>query len=379
MKSKSKLIGMPWDFASLFNEALRSIPEYPLTKREHLWASEISGDYLSRYLTMHAHPPTNPPNDRSRRKFVMGHIVEWMVSLILTTIGILKAKQLRGEVQLPGLLKVTGKLDFIAGGMIDWEESKAKLKALDHLFSTSIDDAPPIILHAIKKILPRMEMMFSRVPLMEVILEVKSIASIVFDIVEKTGKPRPTHTMQNLHYLIANPTIPNGSVLYISKDDAMMAQFNIEKTRQLLKEYKDDVTTMTEYIRASGKNYMKNLPPKAPEVHFIEGVYRFEKNMHVQWSKYLTMNYGYKDFDAFKLAWQYKLTSWNRAFKRHVLEGQMVERKSGDKITEYKMKLTPGNMDSIKEAKKVFPEWDKYIIMARKAGAFKKVEEEDED
>lgn len=362
-KSATSIVGMPWDFAALFNESLRSLPERPLVKREHIWASEIGSDYLSRYLKMHAHPPTNPPNDRSRRKFVMGHIVEWMVSLILTVIGVIKAKQMRGEVELPGLLKVSGKLDFIAGGNIDWEQSRENLKRLQLLFAHSVDDAPPIIQHAIERILPRMEMMFSRVPLMEVILEVKSIASIVFDIVEKSGKPRPTHTMQNLHYLIANPTIPNGSVLYISKDDAMMSQFMIEKTKPLLKEYKDDVTTMTGYIRASGKNYLKNLPPKAPEVHFIEGPYRFEKNMHVQYSNYLTMNYGYKDFDEFKNKWQYRLAGWNRVFKRVVRQDN----------------ITPKNKAIIADVTKEFPEFDKYVLQARKAGMFQKPEEEDED
>src|SRR6185369_12622647 len=109
-KATTKIIGMEWDFVSLFNEAVRTLPHKPFIKRDNIWASELQGDAYSRYLKMWAHPMTNPPNERSNRKFIMGHVTEWIIEMILTVTGILQAKQLRGEVQLPGLLKVTGRL-----------------------------------------------------------------------------------------------------------------------------------------------------------------------------------------------------------------------------------------------------------------------------
>lgn len=355
---------MDWDFAQLWNLAIQSLPERKLEKRDYIWASELGSDYCSRYLLMHGHKFSNPPNERSRRKFIMGHIVEWIVSLMLSVTGVIKAKQVRSNVELPGMLRVTGKLDFAAGGEIDWEKQKEEMKKIQLLFSSSVDDIPPIIFHALNKILPRMEMIFSRTPLKEYLIEIKSIASYIFDMIEKSGKPRPYNVLQLGHYIIADKEKRPGLLVYISKDDALMSQFVVEKTKDLLKAYRDDVATMTGYYNASGSNYLKNLPPKAPEVMFMEdGAWRFEKNFNVQWSKYLTMLYGYKDFDEFKWKWQYKVTAWNRVFKRMV---------RGDN-------LTTANKTIIEDMKKHFPETDMFVAKAKAAGAFQKPGEEDEE
>lgn len=364
LKNKAKVLGMEWNFASLMNEAIRSLPERPLTKRTNLWASEIGGDFTTRYLRMHAHPMTNPPNDRSRRKFISGHIFEWIVQLILTLCGVLKEKQLRGEVQLPGILMVSGKLDFIAGGEVDWEKAKAEVKSIQKLFALSIGDMPPIIFHSIERILFRMEQMFSRVPLKEVVLECKSVSGFVSDLIEKTGKPRQGHPLQTLHYLLANPKVTDeGMLLYVNKDSFMCHQFSIYPSKELLKTYKDDVKQMTEFINNSGKNYLKNMPPKAPEILFYEDEFRFAKNNFVEYSPYLTMLYGYESFDVYNETWKRPISSWNRTFKRCVTGANM----------------TVNNMEVIREATKVFPQWDKYVQKAKAAGAFQKPDQEAED
>lgn len=358
----AKIIGMPWDFSSLMNEAISCLPERPMTKRTNIWASEIGGDYCSRYLRMHAHKMSNPPNDRSRRKFVSGHIFEWIVQLILTMCGVLKEKQLRGEVQLPGCLMVSGKLDFIAGGDIDWEKARAEVQAMQKLFAVSIGDMPPIVFHAVERVLWRMEQMFTRVPLKEVILECKSVSGFVGELIERTRKPRPRHPFQILHYQLANK-MNDGVLLYINKDSFMCYQFDVTPTKDLLRLYKDDVKTMTEFINNSGKNYLKNMPPKAAEVLYYEDEFRFAKNTDVEYSPYLEFLYGYKDFDAFKTRWLKPVSAWNRTFKRCVTGANM----------------TTNNKEVIAGATKAFPEWDKYVQQARKAGAFQKEEKEDEE
>jgi len=358
--AKAQLIGMPWDFSSLMNEAISSLPERALVKRTHIWGSEIGGDYCSRYLRMHAHVMTNPPNDRARRKFISGHIFEWIVQLILTLTGVLKEKQLRGEVQLPGCLLVSGKLDFIAGGDVDWEKAKAEVQAIQKLFALSVGDMPPIVFHAIERVLFRMEQMFTRVPLKEYILECKSVSGFVSDLMEKTKKPRPRHPYQILHYLLANPKVTDeGMLVYVNKDSFLCHQFSVTASKDLMKGYKDDVKTMTAYINGSGKNYLKNMPPKAPEVLFYEDEFRFAKNTDVEYSNYLTYLYGYKDFDEFKWKWYYKVTAWNRVFKRMV---------KGDN-------LTPANKVIITDMQIHFPEVDKYVQQAKKSGAFQTPEE----
>jgi hypothetical protein len=360
-KSSAKLIGMPWDFSSLMNEAIRCLPERAMQKRSHIWSSEIGGDFTSRYLKMHAHPYSNPPNDRSRRKFISGHCFEWIVQLILTMCGVLKEKQLRAEIELPGMLRVTGKLDFIAGGVVDWEKARADLQQMQKLFATAIGDMPPIVFHSVDRVLFRMEQMFSRVPLQEMIIESKSISGFMFDLVEKTKKMRPGHAYQTLTYVLANK-IP-GAVVYINKDSFMCQQFEVLPTKPLVKEYHDDIRQMTEYYNASGKNYLKNMPPKAPEVYFMEDDFRFMKDFHIEYSPYLTMLYGYEDFEAFRKRWQPKLIAWNRVFKRCV---------RGDNIT-------AANKIIISEVEKEFPMWDKYVQLAKKKGVFDKAEEVEDE
>lgn len=354
---------MPWDFAQLFGEAIRSLPERPMVKRNYIYASELGLDYCTRYLKMHAHPFSNPYNDRTKRKFMSGQIFEWIVYLILSVTGILKAKQLKGSVELPGLLRVSGKLDFVAGGeVVDWEQSRQEMKTIQRLFALSFSDMPPIIEHSVDRILFRMEQMFSRVPLREYIMECKAVSAFVSDLIEKSNKPRAGHPLQTLHYLLANKEIPEGFIGYINKDSFEYNQFLVQPTKDLLKQYRDDVKTMTDYYNNSGKNFLKNMPPKSPEVVFEEASFRFVKSNGAEYTPYLTMLYGYKNIDEFKERWQKPLNSWNYTFKRVVLGKN----------------LTPTNKEAIIEAKKVFPEFDKYVAKAKASGAFETPETEED-
>ena len=63
-----------WSFSKIWNDSLENREEKPLTPRENVWASEIGGAYLDRYLKMKAVPMTNPPNPRSLRKFEAGNL-----------------------------------------------------------------------------------------------------------------------------------------------------------------------------------------------------------------------------------------------------------------------------------------------------------------
>lgn len=85
--------------------------------------------------------------------------------------------------------------------------------------------------------------------------------------------------------------------------------------------------------------------------------------MNVQYSNYLTYLYGYKNFEEFKLKWQYILASWNRTFKRCVTGANM----------------TAKNKEVIGDAIKQFPDWDMYVAKAKAAGVFQKPEEEEDE
>jgi hypothetical protein len=361
-KIKTELLGMPWEFSSLFNEAIRSLPERPMMKRNYIYASELGGDFVSRYLKMHAHPYSNPFNDRSRRKMISGQIFEWIVYLILTMTGILKQKQLKGEVELKGMLRVSGKLDFVVGGeVVDWEAQRQEVKTIQKLFALSFSDMPPVIEHSLERVLFRMEQMFSRVPLRQYIFECKSVSGFVYSLIERTNVPRSGHPLQTLHYLIANNE-PEGFIGYINRESFEYLQYPVVPTKELMKSYKQDIKTMTEYYNNSGKNYLKNMPPMEPEVVFEDATFRFVKNNHVEYSPYLTFLTSLKSIDEFAQKWAGELRAFNYAFKRCV---------KGENITD-------NNKQSIANAKKYFPEWDRLVAKAKAAGAFDKPEIEEE-
>lgn len=364
MRNKASIVGSNWNFSKIWNNSLHSIPDRPLMPRNYCYASELQGSYIDRYLKMNAVPMSNVPNDRSLRKFSAGHVFEWIVGMVLTMTGILKQSQLRGEVEMPGLLRVSGRLDFIAGGEVDWAKAKEEVIKVKELFSVSVSDMPPIIFHAIEKILVAMESQFKKNPLKKVVFECKSISSFMSAKIEKTGEPMPHHVLQCQHYLLANK-MDEAYLVYISKDDLISYQFSIVNNKETLRLYRDDLKKMTEYYNAGfdKKNPLKLAPPKEPLILFVEGMWRFEKNFKVEYSPYLSMIYQYETPEAYRMAWQYKTSSWNRVFKRCVQGANMTDK----------------NKAAIKDAIQYFPAWDKYVAKAKAAGAFQKQEEESED
>lgn len=276
--------------------------------------------------------------------------------------GVLKAKQLRGEVELPGLLKVSGKLDFIAGGEIDWERAKAEITQMQKLFAVSVDDMPPFIFHAIRHIVAGMERQYANKPLKEVVFEAKSVSSFMMEKLQKTKKAMGHHVMQCGHYVIANKL--EAKLVYISKDSAECEEYTIENSRALMKAYRDDVATMTEYFNGTNhRNPLKSRPPLEPEIEFDEDLYRFHLNFKCEYSNYLTLLYGYKNPEEYRNKWNSKVASWNRVFRRCA---------RGEKMTDM-------NKSVLKEVVPIFPEWDRLVLKARSEGAFLKPEELEEE
>ncbi len=360
--STTKIIGVPWSFRDIWNETLDSQKDRPIVPRDYIYASELGGSFCDRYLTMNAVPATNPPNVRSKRKFQAGHTWEWLMGMVLIAAGIVKSKQTRIELKLPRLLSVHGKLDFIAGGNIDWDSAKEKVKKFEEFLLLVDADAPPFFFRAIDKFID----MYKGKLLAEYILEFKTVSSYMMEKVQKTGAMQH-HIFQKYHYLKGNEEkIDVAKLIYVCKDDCIMEEFNITDSDEIFELYHEDIRQMTKYYN---KGFNKNkplelMPPKEPEVLFEEGVWRFTKNWKVEYSKYLTLLYGYETPEQYgKYKWQRTLGSWNRVFKRCV---------RGDNIT-------TNNKQVIAEVIKVFPKWDKYVMKAKADGAFLKPEEIEEE
>lgn len=326
---------LSWSFYSAWNEQLGVREARPLKPRDTIWASEIGGAYVDRYLKMQGVPQTNPPNSRSLRKFMAGNLFEWVVGFILRRAGILIDCQERLEYQYDGLLKVTGKLDFLAGGQPDWERAAAEIDGAEipaEMRGTSL------------AIVQYLQETFGDAALKEIVLEVKSVASIMFSRYESKGQANPIHRGQIFHYLKAK-NMDEGHIVYISKDDCKMVECGIYNPSTAEDAYRADIAAMTAFYESN------EMPPLEPEVTFDEEFFSFRTNWRVEYSGYLTKLYGYDEPIHYRERWGKLVASMNRTFKRCV---------TGAKMTDL-------NKTVITEAQTIFPQWDELVDRARVA------------
>lgn len=379
MPSTQKIIGIPWSLKTIWNDRLDNQPERPLLPRNYSYASELGGSYVDRYLKMNAVPYSNVPNKRSKRKFVAGDAWEFIVGIVLTSCGILQKKQVKVDTQLKGCIPVHGRLDFVAGGQFDYDAAKKQIEIINSTLSLLQIDCPPFFFDAADKFVDKYKGKILRT----VIYELKSVSSYMMEKVQKTGA-MPHHILQNYHYTKGNEhDILHGMIGYVCKDDTVMEEYELDADNNDIKKiYVKDIKQMTEYYNAGfdKRDPKRFMPPLEPEVLFDDELFRFTKNWKIEYSNYLTFLYGYETPAHYGMwKWQPKAASWNRAFKNFVLDGETVEYKSKGETKTKVVKVTDNNKEKRAEALQYFPQWDKYVAIARKAGAFQKQEELEEE
>lgn len=289
-----------WGFAEVWNKGLDNNEEKAVEPRDYLWASELGKAPIDVFLRLKGTKPSNPPNKRSRRKFEAGNVFEWIVSLILKRAGILVSEQEHCSYQYPGLLKVTGRSDFIAGGTPDFVRAIAEMKALD---------MPEMFI----KVAEEMKTYFDAhypTGLITKPLEIKSLGAFVFEGLLRRSAVSKNHRLQLYHYLKAG-NYPLGSVVYICRDDMRLMEFDLALGHpDLEKEYYESIQRISEY-------YLKDeMPPKEKMILFDEDMGKFVTNYNVAYSGYLTMLYGFKDQAEYDAMYKGQVTRWNTAIKR---------------------------------------------------------------
>lgn len=312
-----------WTLAEIWNEAAQK-EDRPMKKRSYIYASEIGGAFYDRFLKMAAVPYTNPPTQRSRRKFLAGNIWEHTVKSILIASGVYKSDEIKVDaVPYEDCLPVHGRLDFIAGGYIDADV------AFKHLASLTL---PDFLFDVGKKIIEALEGQ----DLERKIIELKSVSTFSMDKIDKMNAPIRQHTLQGTHYE-KNANIP-ADILYICKDDCRMAQFQIkmEESEPL---YRADLLQMTEFIKKNKK------PPLEPLVKFDDMIGKFIRNLGVEYSPYLS-HYSFNTPDDYHAAVKF-IEPWNRVLNRMVMAETGQTTPSGKPIT-----LTPANKEIIEDIKK---------------------------
>jgi len=343
-----KMPDLKWSMMGIWNESIVvSRSDRKPEPRDYIYASEMGGAFIDRFLKMKGITPTNPPNMRSLRKFSAGHIWEWIIELILRRAGILIASEEHVDYQYKGLLRVAGRLDHLAGGKPDWDKAKSEMEDL-HLPEVISGVVEDMINHFMNRYPNGLEI---------IILEAKSVSSFMFENYLKSGTANPNHKLQLFHYL-KSKNLPEGHMVYICKDDCRMIELGIFNPSSVEDDYKEDIKKMTDY-------FTKDIQPELePLIIFDEMTMKFNYNWKVAYSGYLTMLYGFAEQMEYQDIYSPLASKWTRVFKRVV---------NGDKMTAL-------NLEVIEETKKVFPDYDKYVDLAKlktKQGLI--VEGEDEE
>lgn len=290
---------MQWTLSKVWNESLEQAVKRTPEARDRIWASELSKADVDIFLKMKGIEMTNPPNPRALRKFEAGNIWEWIMELILRRCGIYENSQEYIETQLPECIRITGRLDFVAGGKVDYAGAEALLGEL-HL--------PDMFTRAIKNTLEYFKNEYPE-GLDRKIIEVKSVSSFAFDKIERTGKPIAGHDLQLFHYIYNKKM--DGAIVYICRDDARMIEMFISHEDPILfAQYEAKLRKINGFYTSQVQ------PPLEPLILFDESDLRFSKNFNVEYSGYLTMLYGFKDQMDYDEQVSGKVERWNRVLGR---------------------------------------------------------------
>lgn len=323
---------MKWEFANVWNASLIG-SEREIVKRDYIWASELGGSFINRYYKMMGVKPTNPPNMRSLRKFQAGNIWEYVIYNVLKRAGLIISTQNRITHQYDGLLMVSGKQDFIAGGIPDLDRAEAELRD---------QDLPEILYSSSMAIVNKLREK-KLVELEKIVLEIKSSADNMFGMYERANRAADNHYLQAFHYLIGTG-MNEAHIVYINKDNCMLLELPLYRSDKSIEDlYRKDIEQMTYFI----KNEV--VPPKEDEVSFNTQSLSFRINWKIEYSDYLTLIYGYDRPELFREKWDKPIKSWNRVLKRCI---------NGDNMTK-------GNIEAISDIRKHFPNFDDYVEVGR--------------
>lgn len=314
---------LSWGFSQIWNKSLESREDRKTEPRDHLWATDLGKPMVDVYLKLRGEQPSNPPNPRSKRKFEAGNIWEWIVKLILIRANILRTSQQRVEFQYPGLIKTTGKMDFVAGGKPDYDNARKEVDAMAQL------GMPESFVLATERIIEYLREKYPEGLGLKP-LEIKSVSAFMFDALEaKKHSNLRIHRLQLFHQ-IKSAGMPVGNIVYICRDDCRMMESSVFlNDARTEKEYHDYIERLTKYHEANEH------PPLEDPIVFDEDLGKFSKNNQIAWSPYLTKLYGIQDQAEFDDKYGPPATKWNRVIMR-IKKGDTMTKKNLEALDEIK-------------------------------------------
>lgn len=302
-----------WTLATAWNKGFTKWTEEENKKnpvpRDYLWASELGNSDIDLYLKLTGMPPSNRPDERSQRKFEAGEKTESVVADVLNRMGILKTQQEHVEFQYDGLLKVTGKIDFMAGGYIDIDKAR---KTIYEEYAYLSERMKYIFMSTVEELAEQNPKGLDEIP-----LEIKSSSLYMFDVYSRIGAG-DNHQVQLFHYLKAK-NIQEGHIVYICRDDYRLAQYAVFNPSEVEEVYKAKIEKMTNYIRN------KIVPPLEPTIIWDSKLCRFNTNWNVMYSQYLTYLYKYEHQEDYRTQIEPLVRRMNSALIRKMEYKKMTE------------------------------------------------------
>ena len=318
-----------WGLSSIWNLVIGNKPERGAQERNYIWASELGKAPIETFLKMRGVESSNPPNQRSKRKFVAGNFFERLVGYVLKIAGILKDTQKRVVHQYPGLLEVTGKIDFLAGGIPDYDTWKEKLTEAETYLIQDFMEPMEAMIENFRQKYPE--------GLADLYLEIKSCSSFMMNSMEKTGRASKNHRLQLFHYL-KSENYPKGLVVYICRDDMRMFEVVVMNPSDVENEYREAIEVITGYynahkdtplekflVKPDSSDVLKweynpagieGLPPLEKNIVWDDDLLKFARNWGVEYSNYLTMLYGFETQLEYEEAVMPTVSRWNRVMGR---------------------------------------------------------------
>lgn len=347
-----------WYLGKIWDSAFDKAPE-PIKEREYLYASEVGSSFIEVFYKMRGVQPSNYPTSVARMKMEAGKVWEGIVRMVYDRAGMLKASQDKIDFSLPSLLSVHGRLDFLVGGIVDLNQAAEATIMLKMLWERI--SMPEIYIDIANNVLAGIQSMSDNgvVTDLELLVnEVKSVSKYVWDLIESTGQPSAYHKFQVFHYSYGLNK-PKGRVTYINRDDCRIKEVDVPTSEENFNSYKDWIAQMTDYWVTQKE------PERESLIAFNPKTFRFSKRtMEIEWSRYLTLIYGFVSPQEYRDFVEKPIGSFNRVFARCVDPSK---------------KMTPGNLEVIKEAKKILPNWDDYVDKAKAANVpLEEVEVENE-
>lgn len=282
-----------WTIHDIWNSALVNEKPREYKPRDYIYASELGIAPIDIYLRMTGVKPTNEMNDRAKRKTEMGNIVENIVKVVLIRAGIMISHQ-----KVCNTDKVHGRLDFIAGGQINWEQAK-------RISSEEFDWLPEATRQSARETIQRLSEKYPN-GLKPIVLDVKSKSLFMYEKIKKSNKP-DRNKFQMFHYLLCE-NMDEGHLIYVNKDDGELFTTVIADTLEMREEYDQEV----DFIYNAYKS--KQMPQKEPL--FVWEDFKISHNWKVSYSSYLTMLYGFKDETAYNKYTKSLTGKLNGAIKR---------------------------------------------------------------